>query len=284
VVTRGSEGNVLRIGWFATGRGETSPKLLRAAVDAIRDGRLDAEIAFVFSNRERGQFQISDAFFDQVQSHGIPLVTLSDQRFRREAGGEAARAGQPLPAWRTEYDRAVVELLRPYAWDIGMLAGYMLITTAPLLEDHTLLNLHPAAPGQPAGTWQEVIWKLMEQRVDHGGVRIHLVTKELDEGPIVTYCTYPLRGATIDLLWRGVESRNVADIRNTEGEANPLFQEIHRRGVARELPLVIETLRAFADGRLRLEAGRIMAGTTKIVGGFDLTPEIEGTLAKATAV
>ncbi|HYM15175.1 MAG TPA: formyltransferase family protein, partial [Dehalococcoidia bacterium] len=253
---------MLRIGWFATGRGETSPKLLRAAVDAIHGGRLDAEIAFVFSNREPGEFAITDTFFDQVHAYGIHLVTLSDQRFRREGGGEPARAGSPLPAWRTDYDRAVAELLRGYAWDIGMLAGYMLITTAPLLESHTLLNLHPAAPGQPAGTWQDVIWKLIEQRVDHGGVRIHLVTAELDQGPIVTYSTFPLRGATIDLLWRSTEARNVTEIRSTEGEANPLFQEIHRRGVARELPLVIETLRAFAAGRLRFEDGRIMVGTT----------------------
>lgn len=273
---------MLRIGWFSTGRGEGSQKLLRAAVDAIRSGRLDAEIAFVFSSRERGQFAATDTFFDQVQSYGIPLVTLSDQRFRREAGGAVARAGQALPAWRADYDRAVVDLLRPYDYDLGMLAGYMLITTPPLLESRPLLNLHPAAPGQPAGTWQEVTWKLIEQRVDHGGVRIHLVTPTLDDGPIVTYCTYPLRGATIDLLWRGVESRSVTDVRASEGEENALFQEIRRRGAARELPLVVETLRAFADGRLRLEDGRIMAGGTRVVGGYDLTPEIEGTLAGAS--
>ena len=85
---------MLRIGWFATGRGEGSPKLLRAAVEAIREGRLDAEIAFVFSNRERGQFDATDAFFDQVAGYGIPLVTLSDSRFRREHGGEIARIGR----------------------------------------------------------------------------------------------------------------------------------------------------------------------------------------------
>jgi folate-dependent phosphoribosylglycinamide formyltransferase PurN len=273
---------VLRIGWFSTGRGEGSQKLLRAAVEAIREGRLDAEIAFVFSNREHGQFEMTDIFFEQVRSYNIPLITLSDGRFRREHGGQVARAGQPLPVWRTEYDRQVASMLDAYNYDIGMLAGYMLITTPPLLESHPLLNLHPAAPGQPAGTWQDVTWKLIEQRVDHGGVRIHLVTPALDEGPIVTYCTYPLRGATIDLLWRGVENRTVDEIRNSEGEMNALFQEMRRRGAARELPLVVETLRAFADGRLRLEDRRIMAGDTKIVGGYDLTPEIEGSLAKAS--
>jgi phosphoribosylglycinamide formyltransferase-1 len=275
-------GNVLRIGWFSTGRGEGSQKLLHAAVEAIREHRLDAEIAFVFSNREPGQFEATDVFFDQIRSYGIPLVTLSDAGFRREHGGEVARAGQPLPAWREEYDRAVVALLAPYTYDIGMLAGYMLITTAPLFESHALLNLHPAGPGQPAGTWQDVTWKLIEQGVDHGGVRIHLVTQTLDDGAIVTYCTYPLRGATIDLLWRVAETRTVADIRASDGEEFPLFHEIRRRGAARELPLVVETLRAFADGRLRLEGGRIMAGDTKVVHGYDLTPEIEGSLAKAT--
>jgi len=275
---------MLQVGWFATGRGEGSQKLLRAAVDAIRDRRLDAQISFVFSNRERGQFSATDTFFDQVASYGIPLVTLSDSRFRKERNGDVARAGAPLPVWRTEYDRAVVEMLAAFGCDVGMLAGYMLITTAPLYEWRPLLNLHPSAPDQPAGTWQEVTWKLIEQRVDHGGVRIHLATDVLDEGPIATYCTYPLRGGTIDPLWHEIEGRSVPEIRESEGDANGLFQEIRQRGAARELPLVVETLRAFSDERLTLERGRIMAGETKIVGGYDLTPEIEASIANAALV
>jgi folate-dependent phosphoribosylglycinamide formyltransferase PurN len=272
---------VLRIGWFATGRGEGSQKLLRAAIEAIREGRLDAEIAFVFSNRERGQYDATDMFFDQVASYGVPLITLSDQRFRREHGGEVAKKGQPLPSWRTEYDRAIVERLQPYEYDLGMLAGYMLIGTEPLVSHRPLLNLHPAAPGGPAGTWQDVTWKLIEERADHSGVRIHLGTLELDQGPIVTYCTYPLRGANIDTLWHAIDQRGVDEIRASDGEANPLFQEIRRRGAARELPLVVETLRAFADARLRLDGDRVLTHDTKVVGGYDLTPEIEAALFRA---
>jgi phosphoribosylglycinamide formyltransferase 1 len=270
---------MLRIGWFSTGRGEGSQKLLRAAVDAIREERLGAEIAFVFSNREHGRYAATDAFFEQVQSYGIPLVTLSDARFRRESGGEIAHKGDPLPQWRIQYDRAVVELLAPYTWDIGMLAGYMLITTEPLFSTHPLLNLHPAAPGGPAGTWQDVTWKLIDQRAGQSGVYIHVSTATLDEGPIVTYCRYPLRGGVIDPLWRAAEDRSVDELRDAEGEALPLFQEIRRRGSSRELPLVVETLRAFAARRLRIEEGRVMTGETKIVGGYDLTPEIEAALA-----
>lgn len=272
---------MLRIGWFSTGRGEGSQKLLRSVVEAIRERSLDAEIAFVFSNREPGQYEATDAFFTQIESYGIPLITLSDTRFRKEQGGEVARKGKPLPAWRTEYDRKVVELLERHDYDIGVLAGYMLISTEPLYASHPLLNLHPAAPGGPAGTWQDVTWQMIEQRVDHGGVRMHFGTGVLDEGPIVTYCTYPLRGPTIDLLWRGVDQRGTDDVRATDGESNPLFQEMRRRGELREPPLLVETLRAFADGRLRLDGDRIMAGDSKIVSGFDLTPEIEGALSRA---
>jgi folate-dependent phosphoribosylglycinamide formyltransferase PurN len=272
---------MLRVGWFSTGRGDGSQKLLRAAVEAIREERLDAQIAFVFSNRERGQYDATDMFFDQIASYDIPLITLSDQRFRREHGGEVAKKGEPLPAWRTEYDSAVVDLLRTYEYDIGMLAGYMLIGTAPLISHRPLLNLHPAAPGGPAGTWQDVTWKLISDRAEHSGVRIHLGTLELDEGPIVTYCTYPLRGASIDTLWHAIDQRGIDEVRASDGEENPLFQEIRRRGAARELPLVVETLRAFADGRLRLDGDRVLAGETKVVGGYDLTPEIEAALFRA---
>jgi len=269
----------LRIGWFSTGRGEGSQKLLRAAVDAIRDGRLDATIAFVFSNREPGQYAATDTFFAQVESYGIPLITLSDSRFRKERGGEVARKGQPLPAWRMEYDREVVRLLGRFDCDIGVLAGYMLIGTEPLVRWRPLLNLHPAAPDGPSGTWQDVAWRLIETRADHSGVRIHLGTLTLDAGPIVTYCTYSLRGPTIDLLWRAAGQRPLDQIKATDGELFPLFQEIRRRGATRELPLLVETLRCLADGRIRIDGDQIFLGETRIVGGYDLTPEVEAALA-----
>jgi folate-dependent phosphoribosylglycinamide formyltransferase PurN len=266
----------LRLGWFATGSGTTSPKLFDAAIEAIRSGTLDAGITVVFCNREPGEDAASDAFCARVEDAGVRLVRFSDRRFRREHGGEVARKGGTLPAWRAEYDREVVRLLEPYPFDLGVLAGYKLIFDEEATARWDLLNLHPAAPGGPAGIWQDVIWELIAQGADRAGVMMHLATPELDEGPVVTYCTYPIRGPAFDPLWRDVEScRTIDEARDDKGEDLPLFKAIRAAGVAREIPLVIETLRAFAEGRVRIEGKRVVDASGVLVEGVDLTDEIE---------
>jgi len=272
---------MLTVGWFSSGRGPGSRRLLTTVHDEIEAGRLDAAITFVFCNRESGQDPQTDLFLEQARGYGLPLVCLSSLRFRRERGESPARPGEPLPEWRGDFDREVIRLLQPYTFDIGMLAGYMLIATEALCERHDLLNLHPAAPDGPAGTWQEVIWRLIEERADHSGVRIHLATTDLDMGPPVAFCVYSLRGAGIDPLWREVERRGVAAVRREDGEENALFKQIRRLGVARELPLVVETLRAFAEARVSVRDKRVVDAAGRQIAGYDLTAEIEGVVARA---
>ncbi|GAH59253.1 unnamed protein product, partial [marine sediment metagenome] len=43
-------------------------------------------------------------------------------------------------------------------------------------QRYNMVNLHPAAPGGPTGTWQEVIWQLIENKAEETGVMMHLVT------------------------------------------------------------------------------------------------------------
>jgi folate-dependent phosphoribosylglycinamide formyltransferase PurN len=155
----------------------------------------------------------------------------------------------------------------------------MLIFTEVFLSKFDLLNLHPAAPGGPKGIWQDVIWQLIETRSERAGVMMHLATPDLDEGPTITYCTYPIRGQALDSLWIEVQGTSVSDIKATEGEANALFAEIRRQGVARELPLVMETLRAFAESRIRIGNKHPTDAAGNTVPASDLTEEIERTVA-----
>jgi phosphoribosylglycinamide formyltransferase-1 len=264
----------LRLGWFSTGRGQGSRRLLAAVQDEIAAGQLDAAVSVVFCNRDPGQDEQTDLFLDQVRSYGLPLVTLSTLRYRREHGEPPSSPGEPLPEWRRDFDREVIRLLEPHPFDVGMLAGFMLI--APVLcQRFDLLNLHPAAPGGPTGTWQQVIWRLVEEGADRSGVRIHVATEELDMGPTAAYCTYAIRGEEVDPLWRDAEARGFDAVREEEGEESALFQAIRRAGVARELPLVVETLRAFAQGRVAVRDKRVVDAEGHEIEGYDLTERIE---------
>jgi folate-dependent phosphoribosylglycinamide formyltransferase PurN len=265
----------LRVGWFATGQGTGSRALLEAAHAAIVRGELRAEIPFLFCNREPGEDANSDLLLAMAAGYGIPTITLSDRRFRRRVGGEVARAGQPLPPWRLDYDRAMLDLIAPYAVDVNMLAGYMLILGPEACERYTFLNLHPAAPGGPIGTWQRVIWQLIATRATDSGVLINRAIPAVDAGPVIAYCRYPLRGPAFDPLWDAVAGRSVEELQATEGEDLPLFRAIRAAGVAREIPLMVHTLIALAERRIRIVGGRPVTAEGPVAGGLDLTAEVE---------
>lgn len=268
-----------RLGWFSTGRDPAARKLLRAAVEAIGKGVVPAEISFVFSNREPGEAEESDEFFRMVRDYGIPLVTFSSRRFMPELRKRGRRDQEALSLWRILYDREVMERLRGYQADLHVLSGYMLIVGDEMCRKYKMINLHPAEPGGPKGTWQEVIWELIRRRAERTGVMMHLVTERLDEGPPVTYCTFPIRGGAFDSLWEGMErklkEKTLEQVMREEGEAEPLFREIRRQGVKRELPLIVRTLKAFAEGKVEIRQGRPFSGGKPLERGYDLTEEVE---------
>ena len=236
---------MLNLGWFSTGRGPGSRALLSTVQEAISDGRIQAGISFVFSNRGPGEAEGSDQFFALAKSLGLTVVHRSSRAFRRQWTGDPSQ-------WRTAYDAEVSTLIEPFSTDLCVLAGYMLIIGPDLCRDFPMINLHPAAPDGPDGTWQDVIWQLIKQRSDHSGVKIHLVTEELDRGPTIAYCRYPIRGQTFDDLWSETAQTSVDDLRQRYGEDLALFKAIRSEGVRRELPLLVETLAALSRGEVQI--------------------------------
>jgi phosphoribosylglycinamide formyltransferase-1 len=150
-----------------SGRGSN----LQAIIDAIRGGRLDATLSLVLSNRP--------------DAPGLVRA--------REAGVEAICVRSQSYQSRDAYDRALVGILRDRRVDLVCLAGFMRLVGLPLLEafPQRILNIHPsllpAFPGLHA----------QRQALDHGvqvsGATVHLVTEELDGGPIVLQAVVPVR-------------------------------------------------------------------------------------------
>ena len=196
-----------------SGRGSN----LQALIDAIKSGALDATIVVVISNRQDA------GGLERARAAGIESIVMSHRDF----------------ASRDDYDRALASELR--ARDVGLvcLAGFMRLVGAELIDAFSgrILNIHPsllpAFPGLDA----------QQQAIDHGvrvsGVTVHLVTAELDGGPIVAQRAVPvLPGDTAESL------------------AARILEEEHRA-----YPEAVKTI---LDGGWRLEGRRFVPAKSPI--------------------
>ncbi|TET42069.1 MAG: phosphoglycerate transporter [Dehalococcoidia bacterium] len=269
---------MLNIGWFSTGRDEAARQLLQTVQESIQAGEIQGKISFVFSNREPREARESDLFFDLVRSHDIPLVCFSHRKFRsrllRSARNDRTglhndgtgvsndtASDEERENWRLKYDREVVKKIESFAPDICVLAGYMLIIGEELCRKYNMINLHPAPPGGPTGTWQEVMWTLIQSKAEKAGAMMHLVTRELDRGPAVSYCLFPVRGAPFDSYWE-------------KDDKEALFRLIRQHELAREFPLIISTLKAFSEGSIKIKDGKIVDAQANPIEGYDLSERI----------
>ena len=249
-------------GWFSSGRDPAARQLLSSAYDSIKSGDLDAEIDFVFLNRVPGESAESDAFINLVSSFGLPLICYSYERYRKSR--EPFTSGK-FPQWRLNYDKEIMSRLKEYKPDVCLLAGYMLIVGPDMCRHFDMINLHPAAPGGPTGTWRDVILKLISSRAAESGVMMHLVTPELDRGPVVTYCTYSLNSRALTPYWQSLKKTD---------ECTPLFMAIRQEGLKREFPLVIATMKVLSNGKVNIVDKTVRDNSGKTLPGFDLTAEI----------
>ena len=155
-----------RLGVLISGRGSN----LQALVDAIADGRLNASIAVVISN------VAGAGGLDRARSAGIETAVL-DHR------------GWPS---RDDYDRALVDELRARDVDVVCLAGFMRRIGARFIEafPDAIVNIHPSLLPSFPGLHAQA------QALAHGvrvsGVTVHLVTPELDAGPIIVQRPVPV--------------------------------------------------------------------------------------------
>jgi phosphoribosylglycinamide formyltransferase-1 len=155
-----------RLGVLISGRGSN----LQALIDATHDGRLDAAVVVVISNR--------------ADAGGLELA--------RRAGIEAICLDPRAASSRDDHDRALARELR--ARDVGLvcLAGYLRLIGPPLLEafPDAILNIHPSL--LPAFPGLDAQGQALTYGVKVTGVTVHLVTAELDGGPVVLQRAVPV--------------------------------------------------------------------------------------------
>jgi len=271
-----------RIGWFTTARDIAARELFLAVYNGIKNGEIDSEISFVFSNREQNESAVTDDFFELIKGLDIPLVCFSSKKFKPESRLSGNTDKKALQEWRLRYDREIIGRIESFKPELIVLAGYMLIAGGEICRKFNMINLHPALPGGPIGTWQEVIWQLIEGRADITGAMMHLVTENLDEGPPITYYSFPIKGGQFDERWKDLgnklRNKTLLQIAQTDGENNPLFALIREEGVRREIPLLYYTVRGFSNKKLKIENGKVVVDGNVMREGYCLNEEIEKSL------
>ncbi|MGA1842111.1 MAG: formyltransferase family protein [bacterium] len=267
------------IGWFTTGRDAEAVSLLETVYKGIKEGSIEGRIAYIFINREKGEGCFSDRIMDLSYKWQIPLICFSSVKFKPELRAEGHKSRDAKMEWRRDFHQEVLKRVRGIESDFTVLAGYMLIVSPDMCRALNLINLHPAPPNGPAGTWQEVIWQLIGMNASESGIIIHIVTPELDKGPPITYCLYKIRGEKFSALWDEMDEKrrriSLPDIKDLEGEENLLFKMIRKEGVKRELPLLFETIRWLSCKKIRIRDKMVYLDDKECIGGVCLSEQIE---------
>lgn len=151
---------------------------LQAILDAIEEGQIPAVAGLVVSNRK-------DAFgLVRAEQAGVPTAYFPFKPYR-DTGKS-----------REHYDVDLAELIRPYQPYLIILAGWMHILSAAFLNHFPskVINLHPALPGQFAGTHaiQRAYEAYQRSEIEHTGCMVHYTIPEVDAGPVIAQAKVPI--------------------------------------------------------------------------------------------
>jgi phosphoribosylglycinamide formyltransferase-1 len=170
---------MLRIAVLASGRGSN----LQALVDAIADGRLDARLVGVFSDRPAAQA------LERARATGIPAQAIEPRGF----------------ANRLAFDEELFRRVDAGAPDVIVCAGYMRLISEPAVQARRgrLVNIHPSL--LPAFKGLRTHAQALAAGATEHGASVHYVTPDLDGGPVIAQARVPVDpGDDADALARRV--------------------------------------------------------------------------------
>lgn len=155
-----------KVGVLVSGRGSN----LQALLDAAADPAFPAEIALVISNIP-GVYAL-----ERAEKAGVATQVIPHKQF----------------ASREEFDAAMDVSLRAARVEIVCLAGFMRLLTKGFVEgwQGRMINIHPSL--LPSFKGLHTHERAIEAGVKLHGCTVHLVTPELDDGPILVQAAVPV--------------------------------------------------------------------------------------------
>jgi len=173
----------LRLGILGSGKGSNFAAILRA----IRASELEAEVAVVISDVPGA------GILDLAADAGIPAHTLVEPRYKSRLSADV--------------EAHLVELLKAAGVDLVVLAGYMRIVKAPLLEafPRRIINIHPSLLPDFRGleAWRQAL----EAGAEKTGCTVHYVDGGVDTGEILAQSEVPVRaGDTAESLHARIQA------------------------------------------------------------------------------
>ena len=143
---------------------------LQAIIDACKEGRINASISAVVSNK-------ADAYgLERAKQAAINTVVVNPKEYSD----------------RESYDMALAEVIEQHNADLIVMAGFMRILSQAFVERFSgkMLNIHPSLLPKYQGlnTHQRAI----DAQDQEHGCSIHFVTPELDGGPVILQAKVPV--------------------------------------------------------------------------------------------
>ena len=172
---------------FVSGSGTNARRIIEKSLK--KDSRY--EVSLIFTDVRDDRFRRSGKkrcrAKDIADEYGISYECVDIRDFYRERG--VKRTDLSL---RPEFDRLVVEAVAPYGIDLVALAGYMSITTQPLLEAYEgrMVNVHPADLSIMEGDERRYVGIHVVRDAILSGERelrasTHVVREKVDHGEIL---------------------------------------------------------------------------------------------------
>jgi phosphoribosylglycinamide formyltransferase 1 len=189
-------------------------------------------IAVLASGRGSNLQSLLDAIADGALPADIVGVfsdkskALALQR-ARDAGIPACALSPKAFATRAAFDAALFAAIDAVAPDLVVCAGYMRLIDADVVDAHRgrVINIHPSLLPEFKGlhTHQAAL----DSAATEHGASVHFLTPELDGGPVISQARVAVH-------------------------AGDTAESLAERVLLREHPLLVETVRWFAAGRISL--------------------------------